>query len=196
MPIIMYTTVEFTLDAGGFNLQGGVNFREPDVRIPLVQSVKIGRAANPAELEFCDGVHIGEVDFEYGKGFQGRPSYDGKKLIFPWGFRRISRDQGVLIFNYPENISYTHNSENSNTVLWVPEKGIVGVASKPGDTIENLLDWRGETQAESYLLFGGFDGSTLEEKFAGFAYYARIGFNDTEVNPFITRRVFEINSRK
>ena len=199
----MLVTSSYTLDAGTFTIKDRrIIFRDPYVRIPLVQNVKIGRSEDLPEQSFCDGTHIGEVGFEYGNGqrfdgflsFVGRPSYNGQKLILPYDeLVKISRHQGDIIFNPSAKTVYRHATENSHTVLWTPQDGIVGVASKPGDVLERLVGEGKELPIESYLLFGGYDGRSLDERFSTYSYYARIEFDENRTMLQKPRIVFDLN---
>ena len=187
----MYTTVRYTAEVGTFFPKDGKpEFRESSLKVPLVGNTNIGRAY-PEEQGLCDGGVFGNIDHPNKVivseviRFVGRPSYNGKKLIIPNdsdGFSgRISRNHGQLRLSEGEIDFYQHLSESGmKTALWVPSDGLVEKVDQASQLMKLHFKDENKPQVDRYLLLGGQEGPSLEERFPVFSYYVMIRRNQPE----------------
>lgn len=164
----------YTVEAGSFILKDGKPiFREPDLKIPLVMGVDIGRSSDFAEDGYCHG-----FDLFSGADYMERANYNGEKIIIPnhtYPFRGstriISRNHGRLERNEKSEFDYIHKSKKMSTILWGEKEGLIGDVHEI-DSILNLPF--SEDKSQLYLLLGGKHMESLEEKFKFPSYYVSI----------------------
>lgn len=185
----MYAIRTFTADVGTFNTKGNkINLNSPTLRIPIVGRTYIGRAADPQEQALCDGYMIARfkdpaVEGEAPVKFYEKPSFNGSKIIIPqlpdkltnW----ISRLHGELSLRAGDkaglpHLDYRHLSKSGMmTSRWNPNyreaQGFLDCTNAE-NSIMHLFP------VDDYLLFGGNEGTTPEERFPRFSYYVRITF--------------------
>lgn len=183
----MYSSINYTLDVGVFNVENGApQFENPDLRLPLNRNMLIGRAASEEENSLCTGGALDCINTERLAGqayFQPRPAYSTTgKLIIPdddhgltaW----ISRCHGELVRD-GAGFLYVHtSSSNMNTRLWVPEKGIVCTVRTEGENIRP--DFEGKETRPAYLLLGGYNDDQPDRAFTHFSYYLALHKHSSE----------------
>ena len=165
----------YTVETGLFSIENGrPKFKEADLRVPLVSTTLIGRAANALEDALCEGGTLIQATTEFVK-YTGRPSYNGTKIIMPGSEHLdISREHGRLDLANPRvNPFYTHLSTKERpTTLWMPNDGVVKEVYYPGELIDLLLG--ADNIADRYLLLGGSKNVSLDAKYIHPSYYVLI----------------------
>jgi hypothetical protein len=193
--------IEYGLSAGCFKIESDkITFDQPDVTIPLVQSTSFGRQANENEAVFCDGSTKKDLVLEKGRSinkydgfrFHPRPSYNGRKIIFPYTtIYQVSRSHGEITITSPMQVGYLHKSDKP-TVLWSPNRGVVSRVNRPGDTIDNIFDAACTPPQESYLLLSGHPTGEFQGQFPDKHFYVKIEAYKPRSEKACPQRAFSI----